>query len=145
VTLGGIARRLAGSRFLRFGAVGSGGYIVDNLVLLSMIDLVGLDRYSGRIVSFLAAATFTWWGNRYFTFSDRRAHGFSGATREWARFILANAVGGLVNVGLYATIVRFAPPPLNNPFLALPFGVAAGLTFNFFFSRQLVFREPPVA
>jgi putative flippase GtrA len=145
VTLEAIARRLADSRFLRFGAVGGAGYVVDNLVLLAMIDLVGLDRYSGRVVSFLAAATFTWWGNRYFTFADRRAHGLAGAAREWGRFILANAVGGLVNVGLYATIVKFAPPPLDNPFLALPFGVAAGLLFNFFFSRQLVFREPPVA
>jgi putative flippase GtrA len=110
-----------------------------------MIDVAGVDRYSGRVISFLAAATFTWWGNRYFTFSDRRARGFAGALREWGRFILANAVGGLVNVGLYATLVKFAPPPLDNPFLALPFGVAAGLVFNFFFSRQLVFREPPAA
>jgi putative flippase GtrA len=145
LTLDAIVRRLADSRFLRFGAVGSAGYVVDNLVLLAMIDLVGLDRYSGRVVSFLAAATFTWWGNRYFTFADRRARGLGGAAREWGRFILANAVGGLVNVGLYATIVKFAPSPFDNPFLALPFGVAAGLLFNFFFSRQLVFREPPVA
>jgi len=145
VTFHDIARRIASSRFLRFGVVGTGGYVVDNLVLLLMIDAVGADRYSGRVVSFLAAATFTWAGNRYFTFSDRRARGLAGAVREWGRFILANAVGGLVNVGLYATLVKFAPPPFDNPFLALPFGVLAGLAFNFFLSRQLVFREPPVA
>lgn len=141
----GIFETLASSRFLRFGAVGAGGYVVDNTVLYLMIHAAGLDPYSGRAVSFLAAATFTWWGNRTLTFADQRAHGLSGIAREWVRFILANAVGGLVNVGLYATLVKFAPPPVNNPFLALPVGVLAGLVFNFTLSKKLVFREPPVA
>ncbi len=130
------------SRLARFGAVGTGGYVVDNAVLYTMLHAAGSDPYSGRAVSFLVAATFTWWGNRTITFHEQRASGLRGAAREWLRFLMANAVGGLVNIGLYATLVKFAPPPLNNPFLALPLGVLAGLVFNFTLSQRLVFRKP---
>jgi putative flippase GtrA len=58
------------------------------------------------------------------------------------RFVTANMVGGLVNVGLYSTLVRFAPPPVNNPFLALAVGTLAGLVFNFTLSSKLVFKGP---
>ena len=52
------------------------------------------------------------------------------------------AVGGLVNVGLYSTLVHFAPPPLNNLYVALVVGVLAGLGFNFTLSRLMVFKTP---
>jgi putative flippase GtrA len=145
VTRNDLFNLLRRSRFIRFGVVGAGGYVVDASVLFLMLHWAKLDPYSGRIVSYLAAATFTWVGNRYLTFADQRAHLFHGILREWARFLAANAIGGLVNVGLYATLVRYAPPPVNNPFVAQLFGVAAGLVFNFTLSKRLVFREPPVA
>ena len=140
-----IFKLLSGSQFIRFGIVGAGGYVVDASVLFLMMHVFRFDPYSGRIVSYLAAATFTWIGNRYLTFASQRAHGLKAIAREWATFLGANAIGGLVNVGLYATLVRYAPPPVNNPFVAQLFGVAAGLVFNFTLSKRLVFRQPPVA
>ncbi len=138
--------RIVRSRFLRFGTVGAGGYVVDNAVLYVMTHAVGLDPYTGRLFSFLGAATFTWFGNRYLTFADRRAHGTGAIAQEWLRFLAANAVGGGVNLGLYALLVKFAPRPLNNLYIALACGVAAGLVFNFTLSRRLVFKQqPPVA
>ncbi len=140
-----LVRLLASSQFIRFGIVGAGGYVVDASVLFLMLHGFGRDPYSGRLISYLAAATFTWAGNRYLTFADQRAHEIRGIVREWATFLAANAIGGLVNLGLYATLVRYAPPPANNPFVAQFFGVLAGLVFNFTLSKRLVFRQPPVA
>ena len=127
---------------LRFAIIGALGMPVDAGVLWLMTHRFGLDPYSGRIISWLCAATFTWTGNRYFTFRKTRARGLAGAAREWLRFLAANAVGGLVNVGLYSTLVRFAPPPLNNLYMALVVGVLAGLIFNFTLSKTLVFKGP---
>jgi putative flippase GtrA len=62
--------------------------------------------------------------------------------REWQRFLGANAVGGLVNVGLYSVLVRYAPPPFNGLTVALICGVLLGLAFNFTLSKKLVFRGP---
>ena len=135
-------RALVRLSILRFAVIGALGMPVDAGVLWLMTHDAGFDPYSGRVVSWLCAATFTWAGNRYFTFRGRRARGIFGAAREWLRFLLANAVGGLVNVGLYSTLVRFAPPPLNNLYLALVVGVLAGLIFNFTLSKKMVFKGP---
>jgi putative flippase GtrA len=127
---------------LRFAVIGALGMPVDAAVLWLMTHAAGLDPYTGRVISWLCAASFTWIGNRYFTFRARRARGLAGAGREWLRFLAANAVGGLVNVGLYSCLVRFAPPPLNNLYIALVVGVLAGLGFNFTLSRLMVFKTP---
>jgi putative flippase GtrA len=137
-----LGRALARLSILRFAVIGALGMPVDAGVLWLMTHRAGLDPYSGRVVSWLSAATFTWIGNRYFTFGARRAKGLIPALGEWLRFLAANAVGGLVNVGLYSTLVRFAPPPANNLYIALVLGVLAGLIFNFTLSKTLVFKGP---
>ena len=134
------AKRLHEIRFLRFGLVGAGGFAVDTSVLWLMLHVVGLDKYSGRGVSFMCAVTFTWVGNRMLTFRDRAAQ--AGLLREWATFVTANAFGGLVNLGLYTALVSFGRAPFDNPFLAVFLGVLAGLIFNFALSSRVVFRSP---
>ena len=134
--------KLSRLSLLRFAVIGALGLPVDAGVLWLMTHRVGLDPYSGRIVSWLSAASFTWIGNRYFTFRAARARGLIGTMKEWLRFLAANAVGGLVNVGLYSTLVRFAPPPLDNLYVALVVGVLAGLVFNFTLSKTMVFKGP---
>ena len=126
---------------LRFAVIGALGMPVDWGVLQLMVHS-GTGPYLGRVVSWFCAASFTWAGNRYFTFAGTRARGLIRALREWLRFLAANAVGGLVNVGLYSVLVRFAPPPLNDLTVALVCGVLLGLVFNFTLSKKVVFRGP---
>ena len=125
---------------LRFAIIGALGMPVDWGVLQLMVHW-GTGPYLGRVLSWFCAATFTWAGNRYFTFAASRARGVAGTVREWARFLTANAVGGLVNVGLYSVLVRYAPPPFNNLTVALVCGVLLGLVFNFTLSKKVVFRS----
>jgi putative flippase GtrA len=136
VTLDGIRN----SRFLRFCIVGAGGFVVDASALALAIYGMHLDPYSGRLFSYLCAATFTWWGNRRLTFASHAAKGVAGMASEWLRFILANGFGGLVNYTVYSLCVAFAPAPIDNYFVALAFGVASGLAINFTLSSRLVFR-----
>ena len=134
--------KLSRLSLLRFAAIGALGLPVDAGVLWLMTHRAGFDPYSGRVISWLSAASFTWIGNRYFTFSATRARGLLAIAKEWLRFLAANAVGGLVNVGLYSTLVRFAPPPIDNLYVALVVGVLAGLVFNFTLSKTMVFKGP---
>ena len=126
---------------LRFAVIGALGMPVDWCVLQLMVHL-GTGPYFGRLISWFCAATFTWAGNRYFTFAATRARGAAATLREWLRFLAANAVGGLVNVGLYSVLVRFAPPPFNDLTVALVCGVLLGLVFNFTLSKKIVFKGP---
>ncbi len=131
---------LARISILRFAVIGALGMPVDWGVLQLMVH-GGTGPYLGRMISWFCAATFTWTGNRYFTFPGSRARGLLGTVREWGRFLAANAVGGLVNVGLYSVLVRFAPPPLSDLTVALVCGVLLGLVFNFTLSKKLVFKS----
>lgn len=133
---------LARRALVRFAIIGALGMPVDWGILQLMVHW-GTGPYWGRVVSWLGAATFTWIGNRYFTFRASRARGAGATAGEWLRFLAANAIGGLANVGLYSVLVRYAPPPFSDLTVALVCGVALGLVFNFTLSRLVVFRARP--
>jgi putative flippase GtrA len=137
-----VARYLLRHPFIRFAMIGAGGYVVDAGVLALDTGWMGLTFEAGRAFSIFFAMAFTWAGNRYFTFADRRARGFSAALQEWLKFMGANLLGALVSYGVSVLLVRYAPFPFNYKYAALLCGVLAGLVFNFTLSRTLVFRTP---
>lgn len=127
--------------FVRFGMVGGAGFVVDEAVLTLCHYGLGLDPYGARAISILCAMTFTWWGNRTFTFAEHAARESGAAIlREWFAFVLANALGALVNYATFTLLVRFCPAPLSNPLLAAAVGVGVGLVFNFTLSKRFVFK-----
>ena len=135
--------RLKASRFLRFGLVGAGGFVVDTGVLFVLFQLLQLPYTAARALSILSAMNFTWMGNRVLTFRAHAAREARAIAVEWFRFLVTNAIGATIN-WLVSILLRYeAPVPLNNPYLALVAGVAAGLVFNFTLSKRLVFRAPP--
>ena len=134
---------IARSQFLRFSVVGAAGFVVDTAVLFLLHRMLGLDPYSARAISIFSSMNVTWMGNRLLTFRAHAATGRREMALEWSRFIAANAFGALVNYGVYAGLVGFAQPPLSSPYVALVFGVAAGLLVNFTLSKRLVFRAGP--
>lgn len=141
MTIAEIYQRLHASRFIRFGIVGAGGFIVDMSILSLLHYGLGLDRYSARAISIITAMTFTWWGNRNLTFHQHAARdGLKSVLLEWLRFALTNSVGNLSNYLTYSALVTFAPAPLDNVIVAGVCGTAIGLVFNFTLSKKLVFR-----
>lgn len=122
---------------LRFAAVGVLGFLVDAGVLMAGRSLLGLDLYSSRALSYVAAVTSTWALNRAFTFKE---YASSSKLVEWARFFAANTVGGAVNLGVYAALVNFVPLVREFPVLGVAAGSLSGLGVNFTLSRIYVFR-----
>ncbi|WP_376091420.1 GtrA family protein [Roseomonas sp. CCTCC AB2023176] len=127
------------AQFLRFGVVGTLGFVVDTAVLYAMLAL-GAGPYLGRIPAYLAAATTTWALNRRWTF--RQTGG--GAGRQWATFVVLNLGGFVLNYGTYAALVRYVPFVAANPVLGVAAGALAGMTGNFLLSRRYVFRQAVV-
>ena len=135
----------ADKQFVRFAAVGVGGLFVDIAALWAALHLVGLNLYSGRLFSYLIAATFTWACNRSLTFAST---GADGAIRQWARFIFFNAIGGIVNFAVYVLVavkLREAYDWTSQfaavlPYLGVACGSVSGLAFNFLTSKFFVFR-----
>lgn len=131
---------LLNSKLIRFGAVGGAGFFVNEAALLVAKMLLHLDDHAAWLFGFAVAVTFTWWGNRTFTFHEHKSRGHAGILGEWARFVATNSLGAVANFAVYALIIRYTPWPLNVPYIALFFGVLVGLVFNFTLSKRLVFR-----
>lgn len=127
------------SRFLKFGLIGVVGLGVDYAALLFARDVLGLGLYAGAVFSYLVAASATWAGNRFFTFKEASR---TAPLKQWAAFLSANALGFLVNRGVYAALITFMPFVHANPFFALAAGSLAGMIFNFAASSRFIFRVP---
>ena len=127
--------QLAG-QFLRFGVVGAGGFLVDTAVLYLAL-WAGAGLYAGRVVSYVAAASFTFLLNRAWTFRGApKRH----AGRQWALFLVVNLIGFALNYGTYAVLVAVSPLAAAHPVLGVAAGSIAGLGGNFLASRRFVFR-----
>ena len=122
-------------QFLRFGVVGTVGFVVDTAVLYAGLAL-GLGLYGGRAVSYLAAATTTWALNRAWTF---RGQGQAPVMRQWALFVAINLVGFAFNYGTYAALVAGVAFVAQYPVIGVAAGSLAGMLGNFLLSRRFVF------
>jgi putative flippase GtrA len=131
----GPARSRTVMQFLRFGVVGTVGFVVDTAVLYAGLA-AGLGLYSGRAVSYVAAATTTWALNRAWTF---RGQGDSPALRQWAVFLAVNLVGFACNYGTYAALVTGVAFVAQHPIIGVAAGSLAGMIGNFLLSRRYVF------
>ena len=136
VRLLGGERAAVAQEFLRFGVVGTIGFVVDSGVLYGMLWL-GAGLYLGRAISYVAAATATWALNRAWTF---RGRGGGPVHRQWALFVAVNLVGFALNYGTYAVMVASIPVVAAHPVLGVAAGSIAGMFTNFALSRRLVFR-----
>ena len=125
-------------QFSKFAIIGGAGFFVD-VGILYLLRHAGLDLYSARVLSFIAAVTFTWVGNRLFTF--RSGNGPQRRlTEEWFLYLGAMTVGGLVNYGVYAILITVIAPFRAHPWLAVAAGTGAGMLINFLFARRILYR-----
>jgi putative flippase GtrA len=129
------AQLILAIQFIRFGVVGVSGFLVDTATVYGLRHALGL--YGAGLVAYATAASSNWLLNRIWTF---RGRGSGSAHRQWARFMVTNLGGFVLNRGTYAVLVTFLPIAARQPVIAIAAGAIAGLFVNFTLSRRLVFR-----
>lgn len=121
------------------GFILSGGtaFVVDAAITLTLVYLVGLDRFSARLFAILVAMVVAWLMHRRITF----AVAAPPSLKEFLRFATvawtANALNYLIYIGIL--LVRPTTPTLAAVVIAT--GTAA--IFSYLGFRLGVFREPP--
>ncbi len=130
-------QRLFALKIFRFALVGVLGFLVDAGFLQLFSSVFKIDLYISQVIAFLIAASVTWYFNRNFTFKNGNP---SNKKREWSLYLVLNTVGGLINYAVYALSIAKLPLTHHYPILALALGSIAGLIFNFFSSKYIVFR-----
>ena len=121
--------------FLRFALVGAAGFLVNEAALWLALHPLHFGKDAAWFFAFVPSVTFTWWGNRTFTFPERAG---DKLLQEWARFVVANSLGAIANLATYELLVHWLA---LNAQLALAAGVLVGLVFNFTLSKAVVFRH----
>lgn len=123
-------------RIIRFGLVGTVGFVADSLVLKGL-QLLGVNLYLGQIIAYLAAATVTWIMNRRFTFRATKRSSLG----EWLRYLGANALGGVLNYAAFAVCIGVSVLFREHPYLAVALGSLLGMVVNYTLSLLFVFRH----
>jgi putative flippase GtrA len=128
-------RRLFLAQFLRFGMIGTMGFVWDTAIVYALSPLLGV--YAAGIVSYVLVASINWGLNRVWTYRNV-LHGVRH--RQLMMFLLANSVGLVLNRGTYAALI--ATFPICRVYLVLPVaaGGVCGMFVNFYLSRRLVFK-----
>ena len=122
-------------QFVQFGLVGSVGFVFDTATVYALRYPVGL--YGAGIAGYVVAASVNWLLNRAWTFRGRRRDAMH---RQWARFLIANLGGFVLNRGTYSALIASFPLVARVPVIAVAAGAIVGLAANFLSSRRFVFR-----
>jgi len=124
-------------QFSRFAIIGGLGFIVDVCLLYFAIYVLDFGRIAASLFSFPFAVTFTWFGNRCFTFKDaERTPMFS----QWKQFFVVCTIGLVINRGVYAISVLSVPFIYDYPIIGVILGTGSAMFFNFFASKRFVFK-----
>lgn len=129
---------------LKFGVVGAVGYVIDvGIFNLFRLEHLGAGTWlstpvGGKVVSVTVATLVTWFGNRYWTFRDRRRSNFM---LELAEFTAIAAIGMGIAVGcLYVShYVLGYTSALADNISANVVGLGAATAFRFLMYRFWVY------
>lgn len=129
----------------KFGVVGLAAMVID-VGLFNVLmygggqGLLAGKPLTAKVVSVVAAATFAYFGNRFWTFRDRES---TGLAREYVLFFALNGIGmGIALACLWLSHYAFGlTSPLADNISANGVGLVLGTLFRFFSYRKWVFRK----
>ncbi len=123
------------AQLLRFGLVGTLGFLVDAATLYVLLAL-GASYFWGRLGAFLVAMCTTWLCNRSFTFSASKR---ASRWKEWRVYCVAMSGGALINLGVSMAMLSTLEYRAWLPAAAVAAGSLAGMALNFISAKYWVF------
>lgn len=125
------------SRFMRFGLVGTLGFVVDAGVMQLLVSLAGAGAIEARAVSIPTAVLATWALNRTFTFGKKEP---GTALPSLVRYFAVSAGGAAVNFLVYTALVLASSTLAAYPMIPLAIASIVALVFNYLGSKHFAFR-----
>lgn len=131
-----------GGEIVRFGAVGSLGWVVDTAVFNVCLHLLQLQPVRSGLIASAVAVVATYLGNRYWTYRSRTG---GRRSREFALFVLFSGVGMVIQNGLLAlSHYGFGyTSALADNIAKNVIGLGLATLFRFWAYRTWVFRPAP--
>ena len=126
------------AKFAQFAFVGGVGFVVDTLIFALLFHFIGLELMIARSIAFLFAATTTWLGNRWLTFSQSNK---ANPLRQWQKFMMSACVSALPNFIVFKGVTLFLGTQGFMVYVALVLGILTGMVSNYLLSSKWVFRQ----
>lgn len=123
-----------------FAVGGLIGLVVDAGIVQLLVGLLHWNPYAARVLSFLTAATVTWWWNSRRTFRHRQSG--RSAWAEWLHWMALMSGGAVVNYAVYAACLMLFPDWRRWPAAAVAVGSVVAAGVNFLSARLMLFKRP---
>lgn len=141
-------------QFIRFGLIGGMNTGVDLVILNILMFLTGFVDGTPytlfKSISFLFAATFSYFMNKRWAFKDTSK---KKSVQKFSQFFIVSIIGAVINVSVATLVVAYLKPMVGNEIFSIGisgqlwgtvgalFGTAVGLVWNFFGYKFLVFKK----
>lgn len=125
--------KLTSIRFIRFGVVGSIGFLVNSAGLLLFYDKLKLPIIIAQLISAEIALMATFVGNNFWAFKADHHHTF---IQKLARYHAGSWIGLGINSVIVVVLVKYFH---LFSVLALGFGASVALLWNYTVNRRLIF------
>lgn len=122
-------------KLVRFGIVGSIGFVIDAALLWLLLQTTPLGPFVARAIAIVVALVATWYLNRSFTFGASRR----SLAVEGFRYGSVGITSAVVNYLIYTLLLLSLP--ILQPLAALVIASIAAMAFSFFGYSRFVFRR----
>ena len=128
-------------QFFIFCIIGMFGFIVDLTMTKMAIYALDLEPWSARIIGFIMAVIFTWYGNRTYTYKVIRHAGSMLLFREFVLYLGSSSIGITINYIVYLLFLNTFTEIEFRLTLAIASGSLAALSYNFVVTRFYIFKH----
>lgn len=124
-------------QFIKFGIVGSIGFIIDASVLLLLVEKFSFSIEYSRVFSFLIAVFVTWFLNRNFTFSKAQKFNKKG---EYFLYLIIQSIGVLLNYLIFIALINYNVFFKEYLIISLAISSIIVMSFNFYMLKIKIYK-----
>jgi putative flippase GtrA len=124
-------------RIITFAIVGIIGFLIDGGLVTLLVEIINVNAFISRAISFPVAVTATWYLNRRLTFATDAS---VRKKTEYARYVIIQIIGSAINLTIYVLLIITIPSLAVHPVLPLAAGSLVAMTFNFLGAQLFVFQ-----
>ena len=128
---------LTSAEFHRFLIIGGALLCFEILILFWFKSTFGLDPKYGRVLSLTASIGLGWYLNRRFTFRNNQP----AMARQLTSYYFMMMCSLILNYTAFAVILSLLPDSEITICIALFFGSASALMFNYFAMKWIIFKK----
>lgn len=125
-------------RLRSFAVVGAIGFLIEAVVLTSLVRYASWTPLLARVPSFLLAVLATWWLNRQHTFAGR---GLARTSVEASLYLGIQFCGAALNFLVFGVCLHWLPVLASIPVIPLAVGATGGFAFNFAACNWLLYSQ----